>query len=122
MYAKIMIGDKEVEMAANAATPHHFRNMFHKDPMKEFNAIFEDKLDQMEAIDTISQVAFIMNMSARKMNIANLTEDDYIAWLEGFETYDFLTSTQKIVGVYLGNKQMLSDQKKEEGQQTGRTQ
>lgn len=122
MYAKIMLGDKEVELAANAATPHRFRKIFHRDPMKEFGAVYEGKVDQMESIDLFSQAAFVMNMAARKMDLNNLSEDDYVEWLEDFETYDILEASQKILAVYLGNNKLLSESKKEEGQQTGRIQ
>ena len=122
MYAKITIGSKEVELAANAATPRHFRNIFHRDAMKEFGEIYEGKISEMESIDLFEQAAFVMNMAARKMDMRSLTEDDFVEWLSDFETYDFIEENQKIVAVYLGNKKLLSESKKEEGQQTGLTQ
>lgn len=124
MYAKIMIGEKEVELAANAATPFFYTAVFKKDLMKEQAPLFSGKTDPAESFGLVNELAFIMAMNAQRSmdDMLKLTQDDYIGWLSGFEVFDLMSASQNILAVYLGNNKMLSKSKKEGGRQTGRTQ
>lgn len=124
MYAKIMIGDKEVELAANAATPIFYTDTFKKDFYKVTAPLFSGKSDPAENIGIITELAFIMAMSPHRgfKEMRALKFDDYVEWLTGFENIGIYNAMKDILDVYLGNNKTLSTQKKEEGQQTGRTQ
>lgn len=109
MYREIMIGEKSIPMKANAATPIRFRQVFHKDILKELT---EAEKNTALAMDSISQLAFIMAMSGNGSDMSKLNEDTYIAWLEQFETFDLINASEAIVDVYLGNTPTTSDAKK----------
>lgn len=114
MYAKINIGAKEVELAANAATPIRYASVFHEDPMKMFNEIQKTDDAEGSASGLIMRLCFIMAMQAKRKDLSRVSEEDYITWLEDFEVMDFVDAANDIMAVYLGNKNMFSDPKKKD--------
>lgn len=100
MFAKLKIGEKEVELSANAATPFRFKQVFHKDIFSVFGN--EEKAEQ-EGFETIAQLAYVMAKQAEKADLNKLNEQEFIAWLEDYEPMDFANSAEDILNAYMGN-------------------
>jgi hypothetical protein len=79
--------------------------------------------DQMKAmisivgsgeISTVSQLAYIMNASAERKDMRSLDVENYLDWLEQFETMEFLTHAMDFIMLYMNNRITSSTQKKKE--------
>lgn len=113
MQKSIMIGDVEVAMRASAATAIRYRNTFHGDIMKELMEMNPEQIDS-SVIEKIQKLAFIMAKSAEGVNMTALTEDDYLEWLDQFDSLEMMTASKDIVSIYLGGKVSESELKKTE--------
>lgn len=113
MQKSIMIGDVEVAMRASAATAIRYRNTFHGDIMKELMEMNPEQIDS-SVIEKIQKLAFIMAKSAEGANMTALTEDDYLEWLDQFDSLEMMTASKDIVSIYLGGKVSESELKKTE--------
>lgn len=108
MFGKVNIGGKEVAMAANAATPFFFTQLFKQDFFVESQKVTEG--NEGAAVDLFSKVGFIMakqaefNETPAKMHalMNKLSLTDYIAWLEEFEAMDIAVATGDIATIYSG--------------------
>lgn len=98
MKKTIMIDGKEMEFAANAATPFRFRQIFKKDL---FSILGNEQKAQEEGIDTVAELAFVMNKQAEKADMAQLNEESFIEWLEQFGSMAFMETAEEILNVYL---------------------
>lgn len=109
MYGKIMIGQHDVEMAANAASPYYYRKVFQED----FLALIQEKEPQT---DLMQKMAFIMAMQARHGEDAaalnKLSEAEYMKWLSGFEPLDVLMATEDITSLYFRQDKVTTASKK----------
>lgn len=83
MRKEVMIGDKKVELLANAATPYRFRSIFHRDLL---TLLSETQASPLSSVDIITQLAFTMMKQAEGADMTKIKEDDFIAWLEGIES------------------------------------
>lgn len=113
MQKTIMIGEVEVAMRASAATAIRYRNIFHGDIMKELMEMNPEQIDS-SVIEKIQKLAFIMAKSAEGANMTTLTEDDYLEWLDQFDSIEMMTASKDIVSIYLGGKVSESELKKTE--------
>lgn len=100
MFKTLVIDGKEMEFAANAATPFRFKQVFHKDLLGILGN--EDKA-QTEGIEVVTELAYIMHKQAEKADMNKLTYDEFIAWLEDFGPMAFVEPAEEIVGVYMGS-------------------
>lgn len=100
MFAKLTIGEKEVELTANAATPFRFKQVFHKDLFSIFG---NESKAETEGLEAVTQLAYIMSKQAEKADMNKLNEEEFIAWLEGFEPMAFAESAEEILNVYMGS-------------------
>ena len=116
MYREITIGDKNIPMLANGATPIRYRMTFGKDIISEFEQVQQDS---GKASSSISELAFIMAKAAESLNekkpMSNLNQEKFIEWLEQFEPLDLTLAAEEIVDLYMGNEQTLSEVKKKAG-------
>lgn len=109
MRGKVKLGNIEVGMAANAATPIIFNQVFHIDLLRELTDADVDK-----ALDVFTRLAFIMaNQDQDKSvrELMSLTEDDFFEWLQGFEPTAFFGAINEIKSIYFGNKTSTSNPK-----------
>lgn len=113
MQKTVRIGEKDVEMRASAATAIRYRNVFHGDIMKELMALDAENID-MSVVEKIQQVGFIMAKAAESANMAALSTDDYLEWLEQFDQIDIMQAAKDIISVYIHQKESSSDLKKSE--------
>ena len=110
MYREITVGKESIPMNANAATPIRYRHVFKGDVLKEFQSLGEDNTSV--AIETISQLAFIMARAADGSDMNKLNEEQYMEWLEQFEPFDIANASEDIVSLYVGNTEGMSEVKK----------
>lgn len=113
MQKTVKIGETEVAMRASAATAIRYRNIFHGDIMKELMEMNPEKLDAA-VIEKIQKLGFVMAKAAERADMNALTEEDYIEWIDGFDTLDIMKSAKDILVVYLGGKMSESELKKRE--------
>lgn len=113
MQKTVKIGETEVQMRSSAATAIRYRNIFHGDIMKELMEINAEKID-MEVIEKIQKLGFVMAKTAVGAKMAALTEDDYFEWLDQFDNMELMKAAKDIVMVYLGGKVSESELKKTE--------
>ena len=105
MYGKINIGDKEVELAANAATPFRYKQVFGKDI---FQILGNEEKAQTEGVEAVTQLAFIMNKQAQKADMNKLSYDEFITWLEDFGSMAFIEASEDILNLYMENEKTTS--------------
>ena len=96
----VKIGEKEVGMVANAASPYIYKQVFHED--------FLTKLQAKEPeTDLFQKMAYIMAKQAELPNLSDLmklTEQGFYEWLLQFESMDVLYSIEEIAKIYLAQK------------------
>lgn len=98
---------RTVPMLANAATPIRYKMIFGKDLLS--SAITADgDLDT----EIVSKLAFLMSKQSAKVDLRALNEDEYIAWLEDFDSMAFVNNAREIFNVYMSSKGNSSKQKK----------
>ena len=100
MYKKLKIGEKEIELTANAATPFRFKQVFRKDL---FGIFGNEERAETEGIEAVMQLAYIMSKQAEKADMNKLNEDEFLTWLEDFGPMDFAEQAEEILNVYMGS-------------------
>lgn len=105
-------GGKELKLAANAATPFRYKQLFDMDLLRIFQQSTQSEEDGMILGDVIAQLAFIMNRQAEGANMNSISMDEFYSWLEDFEAMDFVTAGQSIIDVYLSSTKTSVDAKK----------
>jgi len=96
-------GGKELKLAANAATPFRYKQLFNEDLLRLFQQSAENEKETAVLADVVSQLAFIMNRQAEGVNMNSLSMDEFYAWLEGFEPMELVLSGQEIIDTYLSS-------------------
>ena len=71
-------------------------------------------------MDSISKLACIMNMAAVGSNMNELSMEGYMAWLDQFESMEFLTKSMEILDVYMSTRSTSVEPKKDIAQLTDR--
>lgn len=100
MFGNIKIGEKETAMAANAATPVWFNQVFHEDFFVRSQQVTDG--NEAAAVDLFSKVGYIMANQAAQNDMRKLSWDGYIEWLEGFEAMDLAIASADIALLYSG--------------------
>ena len=118
MYKEIKVGDKQVPMLANAATPIRFRQVFGKNLLKYFMG--NESQEEMAAM--AGELAYILARAGEGADMGKLSIDDYIAWLEQFDAMAFVNveTVTEIINLYQGNMDGDSSAKKNQGRQKGK--
>lgn len=98
MYKTIEIDGKEMEFAANAATPFRYKQVFKSDL---FAVLGNEKRAEEEGAEVVTKLAYIMHHQAKKDDMGKLNEDDFITWLEEFSSMAFINSADQIINVYM---------------------
>lgn len=109
MFGKIKIGEAEMDMVANAATPYWFNQVFHED----FFVKSQEFTDGNEggAVDLFSKMGYIMKNQAEGADLRKLTLDGYLEWLEQFEVMDMALASADIAMLYAGQTKTTSKAK-----------
>lgn len=111
MIGIVKIGDRGVNMVANAATAIRYQQVFGGNLLHHFMG--DDSPE--DAALVVQELAYIMAKAAEGADMNKLSKDDYISWLEQFESLDFMNgdTTTEIINIYLANMQTNSTAKKE---------
>lgn len=104
-------GGKEVKLAANAATPFRFKQIFGQDLLKLFKKA-ENEEEQPIMGEVITQMAFIMSKQFEKTDMNTLSMDDFFEWLEDYEPMDFVMAGEDIVNFYMASSKPSIEAKK----------
>ena len=101
MVKTIQIGGGEVTLAANAATPYRFKQVFNEDLFQIFAAT-RNKTEEENAslTDTVAKLAFIMCKQAEKADMNMVSMVDFFDWLEGFGPMDLVFAGEEIMNFY----------------------
>ena len=116
MYGVVKIGDKEVPMLAMASVDVYYKRIFGEDPLKKQ---IKDDFDSADAVDLIQRMGFVMAKFAAVKNrkeMLQLTEDNYLEWMDGFDRADLIAAVGDIRKIYDGEKVTTSEPKNPEGQ------
>lgn len=115
MFKTIKVGEKEIPMLANAATPIRYRQVFGKNLLK----YFMESTPYEEIAASIGELAYILARAGEGADMNRLNIDDYIEWLEGFDASAFINpkTVEQITRLYYGNMDGLSVAKKNQGRQ-----
>ena len=98
MYKKITVDGKEMEFAANAATPFRYKQVFHKDLLAIFS---NEEKAQSEGVEAVTELAYIMSKQAEKADMNKLNYEEFINWLEDFSPMAFVETAEEILNVYV---------------------
>lgn len=122
MLNTVKIGEKDVNLLANAATPIRYKMVFGDDLMVAFNQMDSKKRDTGEILNVVSQLAYIMNRQADcdKRELATMSKESFIEWLEDFGPMDLVNASKDIIEMYLGTTGTTSTPKKAGGRPKGK--
>lgn len=107
MIKTLLIGNKEIEMAANAASPFIYKQLFHEDLLMQIGNMQDSSPD----VNVFTQLAFVMAKQGEGLTMKELTslsKDDFYTWLEDFEPMSFVTALGEITGLYFGQTKSMS--------------
>lgn len=112
MYAEVTFtdpngGKRTVPMLANAATPIRFKQLFHTDVL---SGIMTNDGDF--DVDVVSKLAYVMAKQAAKADMNTLSFDQYVEWLEDFDSTAFIDNAEAVFEVYYNSKKNSSKSKK----------
>lgn len=103
---------KDINLAANAATPFRFKQLFGGDLLQLFQKASKAGEEDLEIADTITQLAFVMNKQAERADLSQVTMDEFYVWLEDYEPMDFAYAGSEIINTYLQSTQTSVEPKK----------
>lgn len=112
MLKEIHIGEHEVTMLSNAATPVIYRGVFQEDLL-----VFLQKMSATKGIaegmtDMVCKLAYVMTMQAENKKMRDMNFDKFIDWLSEFQPLDFENSAGEILALYTDSGRTLSKSKK----------
>lgn len=116
MYGKVKIGNKEIEMVANGATPYRFKQLFHEDLLR----LAVKSGDEIDNVNLFIQAGFIMAKQAEKADFSTLNIEDFYNWLEEFEANDVAMAAGDIANIYAGNAETSENPKPKAARRSGR--
>ena len=96
MYGSIKIGNKDIEMLANGATPFWFNQIFHEDFFTEAGKLGSDGV----TANVFTRVAFVMAMQAAEKDMKKVNEGQFMKWLEQFDAMDLPNALPDVLEFY----------------------
>lgn len=116
MYREMNLGEIQVKMLSNAATPYRYKQVFQEDLLAFFSGQENTASEQTEMV---MQLAYIMAMQAEKADFTCLNFEKYLEWAEQFDLMDLMgpKASKEILEVYMGNTKTSSSAKKNNDQQ-----
>jgi len=101
MRKDITIGDKSIGLAASAATPFIYQKVFHEDFLREMQK--DDK-----NINNYIKLMFVMAKQAdtatSDLMKGEVTENDFIVWLDQFEQMDVTEALSDALQLYQASR------------------
>lgn len=107
---EVKIGNKTIQMEANANTPRYYRQIFGKDMivqmMTTLNGVKNGKVTEDLTLELAENLAYVM---AKQANEGIGTVDDF---LSQFGVFDIYNATEDIFSVWQSNEKTTSEAKK----------
>ena len=106
MRGTVKIGDRDVVMVTNGATPFLYKKVFRKDFLAT---------TQKEDLDVYTELGYIMAMQAERplAELVNgLSIEDFYKWVEEFEAMDVVNCAADIFRIYQAQSTPTSTAKK----------
>lgn len=104
----IKIGDREIEMAANAASPFIYSKIYKED--------FEQAA---ESVTSWRKMTYVMvkqaELGEKELLKGTCTEEDFVEWLIEFTPMDFVALIEKATELYMKQKEPKSVPKNQAG-------
>jgi hypothetical protein len=120
---KIMIGGQEVQMLAVSSCNYFYRRIFGEDPFEIQAEAASRESGAAMGITFAMQMGFIMKSMAESngdRSVMNkISIDDYLDWIDLFDTYDFAEPSGAIIELYASQNRTHSAEKKEPAAQSG---
>lgn len=117
---KIRIGTREVEMLAVSSCNFYYRRLFGEDPFEMQALAATREGGGAMGITFAMQMGFVMKKAAEAhgdRSIMNtLSLDEYLDWIDMFDTYDFAEPSGQIIELYASQGKSHSAEKKEGGE------
>ena len=112
MITKLIIGGRELNFTANAATPFRYKQLFHEDILQLLQNNSKEEQNQVLLSDTVTKLAYIMNAQAEKKDMNRISYDDFMEFLEDYNPLDFIMEGAAIMNIYLVNTETTVESKK----------
>lgn len=122
MYKVITIGQEKVPILAKASTNMYYKSIFHEDPITVQS---KDDVENAERIYFSQKLTFIMIKQAEAQEavtagkastirdfMQNISEDDYLDWLDQVDFMDLQESFEEVLAVYTASNRSTSTAKK----------
>ena len=118
MIKTIKIGDHDVEMRADGATPYLYKTAFGGD-LFSFFTDQSKRENRGDIADMATNVAYVMARQAETPNPREikLSEGDMLEWLSQFEPLDVTLAADDVLELYISTTSASSKIKKNSGQQ-----
>ena len=111
MKGKITIGNKNVEMKCNGATPVWYNQIFHEDFFVTAEN-FSKSDTNGESVGIYSKIGFVAAQQAKNDDLSGLEYMDYIKWVSKFEAYDLAAAVDDIAELYTHQAEKTATPKK----------
>ena len=113
MTETVKIGEHDVELRADGATPFLYKQAFKKDVIKMFA---EAETDISNVTDVSAELGFIMAQQAKSPDPlkVDISHGAFMNWLVQFESMDLNDASMDILDVYLGTYKTDSTAKKKD--------
>ena len=108
--------EKEVSFKSTGTTAYRFRQVFKKDLMKNIIKLTnngQEDLNPEADLMVAYELAFIMNMQAEKRDMNTVTYDEYLDWIEDFDSASLFDNIANFIRIYTGSKDSTSTPKKD---------
>lgn len=128
MRGTVKIGETDVDMLANAASPFIYKRIFHKDFLTSIEQKYTDENGKVKTefdMSAITEMAFVMHMQTVKTFkeiLDTVTLDDFGEWVSGFEALDFSMAMTDIMNLYYKQQTTTVTQKKRHQRRRGNSQ
>ena len=118
MTETIKIGEHEIALRADGATPFLFKQAFGKDLIKIFSEASNEQ-DVAAAGSIASELGFVMAQQAASPDPlhVDLSQGAFMKWLTQFAPLDLVYQSMDIINVYLGTYRTDSVAKKKDESQ-----
>ena len=104
MYRVIKIGEKEVPMLGVASVDIYYKRIFREDPLSIMTSTDAGNGKKTAIAFGMGFVMAKLAETKDRKQMLQLTENDYLEWLEQFDYGDYVTAAADIIGVYYGQK------------------
>lgn len=101
MKKEITIGDQNIGLAASAATPFIYQKIFHKDFLREMQ---QDDKNVFNYIRLMFVMAKQADTDTKALMKGEVTEEDFVAWLDQFEQLDVMEALSDALQLYQASR------------------